>query len=113
MTKVLKVENRGMFSNRYANDLHKKVGGIIHIAFFVLIIGFNMWQFEHPELANIPWYFFGFLMIYFVLDELVRAFMEWKYATNRKDYIYTLSEMVFMLIILLAFAQTNFLGSIN
>lgn len=109
MTKVLKLEKKNIFSNRYVNNLHKKIGGILSITFLVITIVFNMWQIEHPELVNISWYFLGALMIYFILDELVRSFMEWKYATNRKDYVYTLSEMLFMIIVIFAFAQTYFL----
>ncbi|GGA25208.1 DUF4181 domain-containing protein [Psychrobacillus lasiicapitis] len=106
MTKVLKVEKKSIFSNRYVNDLHKKNGEIISISFLVIIIAFNMWKFENPELANSPWYFLGVIIIFFVLDALVRALMEWKYATNRKEYIYTLCEMLFMIIIIYGFALT-------
>ncbi|MFJ5771576.1 DUF4181 domain-containing protein [Psychrobacillus sp. NPDC093180] len=106
MTKVLKVDKKSMFSNRYVNDLHKKIGEIISITFLVIIIAFNMWKFENPELANSTWYFLGVIMIFFVLDALVRALMERKYATNRKEYIYTLCEMSFMIIIIYGFAQT-------
>lgn len=113
MLKLLKVEKKKMFSYNHVNGLHKKNDWILRIAFIIVIIIFNMRQFESPELANSPWYFLGVLIIYFVLDELVRAFMEWKYATNRKDYIYTLSEMLFMIIVIFAFAQTNFLGLID
>ncbi|SES34391.1 DUF4181 domain-containing protein [Psychrobacillus sp. OK032] len=113
ITKVLKVDKKSSFSNSYVNDLHKKIGGILSITFLVIIIVFNMRQFESPELAKSPWYFLGVLMIYFVIDQLVRAFMEWKYAINRKDYIYTLSEMFLIIIIIFVFAQTNFLGLID
>ena len=113
MAKVLKVEKKRIFSNSYVNAVHKKIGGILGITLLVIILVLNMRQFEDPELATDPWYFLGFLMVFFVLDELVRAFMEWKYATNRRDYLYKLSEMLFMVIIIFTFAQTNFLGLIN
>ncbi|TQR10954.1 DUF4181 domain-containing protein [Psychrobacillus soli] len=113
MAKLLKVDKRSLFSTSHVNGLHKKIGGILSVTFLVVFIIFNMRQFESPKLANSPWYFLGILMIYFVLDELVRAFMEWKYATNRKDYIYTLSEMLFMVIVIFGVVQTNFLGLID
>lgn len=113
LTRVMKVEKKNIFSNRYVNDLHKKIGGILLIMFFVISIVFNMWQIEHSEFEKISWYFLGFVIIFFVLDALVRAFMEWKYATNRMDYIYTLSEMLFMIIVIFACAKTYFLGLMN
>ncbi|MFJ7973973.1 DUF4181 domain-containing protein [Psychrobacillus sp. NPDC096389] len=113
MTRVMKVEKKNIFSNRYVNDLHKKIGGILPIMFFIISIVFNMWQIEHSEFENISLYFLGFVIIFFVLDALVRAFMEWKYATNRMDYIYTLSEMLFMIIVIFACAKTYFSGFMN
>lgn len=113
MTKVLKVEIKTIFSNRYVNDLHKKIGGILSIISVAIMIIFNMWQIEHSDLASISWYFLGLIMIFFVLDALLRAFMEWKYASNCKDYIYTLSEMLFMILVIFACVQTYFGGLIN
>lgn len=113
MAKVLKVEKKHIFSNNYVNELHKKLDWILRIAFIIVFIVFNMGKIEYPQLANNPWYFLGVLSIIFVLGQLVRVFMEWKYATNRRDYLYTLSEMLFMVIIIFTFAQTNFLGLIN
>ncbi|MDI2588447.1 DUF4181 domain-containing protein [Psychrobacillus sp. NEAU-3TGS] len=113
MAKVLKVEKKRIFSNNYVNELHKKLDWILLIAFIIVFIVFNMGKIEYPQLANNPWYFLGVLSIIFVLGQLVRVFMEWKYATNRRDYLYTLSEMLFMVIIIFTFAQTNFLGLIN
>lgn len=52
-----------------------------------------------------------FLMIIFiVVSETVRAMMEWKLAVNKKDYIFTISQLVFGVILLLTVVKTNFLG---
>ncbi|WP_144511286.1 DUF4181 domain-containing protein [Bacillus sp. FJAT-22090] len=113
MAKVLKVEKRSLFSAKFVNKLHKKIEGILRITFLIIYIIFTMRQIESPELTNSPWYFLSILMIYLVLDELVRAFMEWKYAINRKEYIYTLSELLFIGMLIIVCAQSNFFGMIK
>lgn len=113
IAKVLNVEKRRLFSSKSVNNLHKKIEGILRITFLIIYIVFIMRQFEAPELANSPWYFLSVLMIYFVLDELVRAFMEWKYAINRKEYMYTLSELLFIVMLIIVCVQYNFFGFIK
>ena len=113
MAKVLKVEKKRLFSFNHVNELHKKIDGILRITYLAVYIVFSFRMIETGEFANSAWYFIGIVFIYFLLDELLRAFMEWKYATNRKDYLYTLSEMLFMSSIILVLVQTNFMGVVD
>lgn len=98
MRKLLKVENKKWFSYNHVNELHKKLDWAIRITSTVVIIASTYFKF-YDESIEIPWYFdvWFILILLIILSESVRAFMEWKYDTNRKAYILTLSEMVLLM----------------
>ncbi|MCM3708007.1 MULTISPECIES: DUF4181 domain-containing protein [Cytobacillus] len=110
LRKWLKVEKKKFFSYNHINDKHKKVDWTIRIGFVVTILSggiFNMtrdpmewlWFFE-------PWFL---LFVFIGVSESARAFMEWKYAENRRSYIVTLINLAFVLILLLTVIKTDFL----
>lgn len=101
MRKYLKVEKRKSFSYNHVNEQHKKIDWTIRISF---VIVFTITFFALVRNSNTyNWYLDpGFLILVFlVISETTRAFMEWKYAENPKTYIFTISQLVFALILLL------------
>lgn len=111
MRKWLKVEKKKTFSYNHINERHKKIDWTIRIIFLVsMILGYFINAAREP----MEWFWFletwFLLIIFIVLSESVRAVMEWKYAVNKKDYIFTISQLVFSVILLITVIQTNFFG---
>lgn len=111
MRKWLKVEKKKRFSHNHVNDHHSKIDWTIRIAFmFIIFVGTfinatrdpaeKIWFLE-------PWYLlFGLIF----LSESVRIFMEWKYADNKNAFIFTLSQLLFSMIVVITSLSTNFFG---
>lgn len=100
MRKYLNVEEKKIFSPNHVNKLHKKIDWILRGLFMVLIIlitsigiyrynSEGLWGFTSPIL----------LIVFILVSECTRAFMEWKYLTNRKAYIFTLSQLFFLIVV--------------
>lgn len=109
MRKFLKVEKRKSFAYNHVNEHHKKIDWAIRIGFIVILMlgyfykvtgnsGEKVWYFE-------TWFI---MILYIIISETVRAIMEWKYASNQKTYILTISQLVFTLILLWLTFTTNF-----
>ncbi|MEK3980886.1 DUF4181 domain-containing protein [Psychrobacillus sp. FSL K6-2836] len=113
MRKWLKVEKKKIFSYNHINEKHKKIDWTIRITFLVCIM---LGYFINVTREPTEWFWFletwFLLIIFIVVSESVRAVMEWKHAVNRKDYIFTISQLVFGVILLLTVIQTNFFGLI-
>ncbi|UFT97941.1 DUF4181 domain-containing protein [Radiobacillus kanasensis] len=112
MRKLLNVKKKKFFSYNHVNDRHKKIDWTIRISFMVILllsIPFNMLStMKHWYLQ--PW----FLMISFlVISEAARAVMEWKYAANRKDYLFTISQTIFIVVVLVSMFTTRFFGLVD
>ena len=54
-----------------------------------------------------PW---CFLLGLTILAEAIRAFMERRYADNKNAYIFTLSQLLFGMIVVISILTTNFWG---
>jgi len=67
------------------------------------------------ETVEIAWYFqtWFIIIVFLVTSEMLRAFMEWTYAENKKDSIATIAEMMFMICILFLTIETDFFGLFN
>lgn len=101
MRKYLKIEKRKAFSYDHVSEKHKKIDWIIRISFVIILITTHF--FITRNLIESIWYLetWVLLLVYIVVSEIVRAFMQWKYAENRKEYIFTISQLIFLLIIML------------
>lgn len=94
--KHLNVEKPKMFSYNHVNQNHKQLDWTIRIVFivamlispFITYISEDISRFAAPVLV----------LIYIVISEIARAYMEWKYAANPKAYIATISQLIFLLI---------------
>lgn len=102
MRKYLKVEKRKSFSYNHVNEKHKKIDWIIRISFVIILLITGL--FIPRNLNESIWYLDVWFLIltFLVVSEIVTAFMEWKYADNRKAYIFTISQLIFSLIIMLS-----------
>ncbi|TLS36279.1 DUF4181 domain-containing protein [Pseudalkalibacillus caeni] len=111
MRKWLKVDKKKLFSYNHVNEKHKKVDWTIRITFLiVLLFGFFLALINISNGRAWIWEPSFVLFIYIIVSETARAIMEWKYATNRKAYILTVSQLGFTVIIILSVFFTNFFG---
>jgi hypothetical protein len=111
MRRLLKVEKKKFFSYNHVNKKHSKIEWKIRKTFVVaLLIGHFVNMTRDP--LNWIWFFEPwFLMTGFVVAiEVTRAIMEYKYAENRNDYKFTISQLAFLVVIFFALYWTNFLG---
>lgn len=111
MRKVLHTSKRSWFSFHYVNSLHKKVDWSLRGLFFIVIITGTIVnaprQPEEPILFLEP---FIIVFAFIILEQLVTIFMEWKYAENRNDYIFTALQLGFIVILLLSMYVSDFFG---
>lgn len=111
MRKWLKVKRPKMFSHNHVNAEHKKIDWIVRGVFVALIvlggvININRLPGE-PIVFLEPWVL---LLSLVIISEIIRAIMEKKYAENPNAYIFTLSQLAFILILLISIFPTNFWG---
>ncbi len=99
MRKYLKIEKTKGNPFNHVNEMHEKIDWIIIISFIIVILTTPLYMpknsvLEGKELLSI------IVIVYFIITEITRAFMEWKYAENRKAYILTISQLVFLSIVI-------------
>jgi hypothetical protein len=113
LRKWLKVEKKKMFSYNHLNNRHKKIDWTIRIAFLVILIISLVIRAIRINLESI-WFLETYVLVFvfIIVSETARAIMEWKYAENRNDYIFTTIQLVFISILLLLTFTTNFFGLI-
>lgn len=104
MSKYLKVENPDFFSYNYINEKHKKIVWILRIVFLIAVVFLSYYApiniFGYEIYSNyIPAII---IMVFWMISDSIKAFMEWKYSDNRRDYIFTLSKLAFFLVIMLS-----------
>ena len=114
MRKWLGVEKPKAFSNNHINDKHKKIDWSIQIfGITVMVVGYFV---NVTRLPLKPYFFLEtwfLLLVLLFATEIVRAVMERKYAKNPHAYIYTISQLVFLLIFLISLFATDFFGFYN
>lgn len=109
MSNYLKVEKTEGFFRKPVNNQHKKLDCILTGIFTALMVG--VYFYETRILNGAGWFFTtGIILLSFTLAaEIVRAYMQWMYSDNRKEYILTLSELVFAFALAgIAFASNLF-----
>ncbi|MYL65474.1 DUF4181 domain-containing protein [Bacillus hwajinpoensis] len=111
MRTLLKVEKKKLFSNTHINEVHKKVDWSIRITIIVFIIFGFLYNLTRAPTEWVwylePWFLLCLLL---VISESVTAYMEWKYETNRKNYIFTISQIIFFIILVVSVFSSNFFG---
>lgn len=86
LRKILKTSKKAWESNQRVNQLQKR-GELVLLVLFLIILGAQIF------LLDDLWYWT--LPIYLMITTLFRCFMEWKYDRQSKEYIVTLSQLVF------------------
>jgi cation transport ATPase len=117
MRRWLKVEKkRGFFSYDHVNKKHEKIDWTIRIIFvplvlllFIILSGRAIVSDSEPGWYTWlhPFYLF---IVFMVATEGLKAFMEWKYAENKRAYIVTLSELGFGFAVIISMIMTDFWG---
>ncbi|WP_117170741.1 DUF4181 domain-containing protein [Paraliobacillus sediminis] len=93
LRKKLEVRKKEWFSYNHVNKLHKWLDWSLRfVAMFALLISFVITI--SVETNEYAWLQFIILMVYHILEGLLRTFMEWKYYPERKDYIVTLINTI-------------------
>ncbi|MEY9972200.1 cation transport ATPase [Lysinibacillus sp. RC46] len=112
--KLLGVERKKWFSYNHINERHKKLDWSVRIIFMSLFLISSYYMIGNDTLG-IPWYFetWFILIVFFITSEILRAFMEWKYAENKRDFVATIAEMVLMISIGFLTITTDFFGLFN
>lgn len=111
MRRWLGIEKRKLVFDPMVNDHHKKIDTRLRDSFIVVIfIGFLINSTrrdlnQDPLLILEPWFL---VIVFIIFDELLQAYMERKYAKNPNDYLYTLSKLVFLILIIAVFFTTAF-----
>ncbi len=113
MRKLLNVERQKFFSYNHINEQHKKVDWTIRISTIViLLIGYAINSTRNPS----EWFWFfqpwAILILFLISSQTAKVIMERKYAENRNRYKVTISETVFISVILLSLFMTDFWGLI-
>ncbi|MED3804110.1 DUF4181 domain-containing protein [Lysinibacillus xylanilyticus] len=111
--KLLGVERKKCFSYNHVNERHKKLDWSVRIIFILFFI--SSYYMIDDDTLGIPWYFetWFILIVFLITSEMLRAFMEWKYAENKKDFVATIVETVFMISIVFLVITTGFFGLFN
>ena len=109
LRKLFKIEKvkKEFFSNNYINELHRKVDKGLRLSSAVtMILLLSLMWFEFEEFNYL---FLIAVILFTMLDYLVRAFFEWRYTQYPKQSILTLTEMSLILIaIIIAFQSILF-----
>ena len=111
--KLLGVDKKKWFSYNYINERHKKLDWYLRIAFIILLMFFIFLTSSSTELLKHRfWYLIpgSSAFVFLIISELLRAFMEWKYAENKKAYIATIIELCFAISITIWIITTYFTG---
>lgn len=111
MSKLLGVKRPKAFSHNHVNDTHRKIDWGVRFFFIgLMVVGYFVnasRDFIDPYWFLQPWVLL-FALIFITV--IVRAVIERKYAKNPNAYLYTASQLVFIMILLTAIFTTDFFG---
>lgn len=115
MRKVLRVERKKWFSNNYVNDIHKKydIGLRVFSVFAIVIAVIFLIKNASDFSTDISFSLFLIGFSFTVVQELFRAYMEWKYVKEKNDYLFTLSQLIFIIALLVITWKSSFFGMLN
>jgi hypothetical protein len=111
LRKLLKIEKvkKELFSYNHINELHRKIEkGLRIFSTIALILLSYVLLFYFEDLIDLV---LIAVIVFMVLDYMVRAFFEWKYTQYPKQSILTLTEMFLILIAIIIVIEFNILGS--
>ncbi|WP_342543640.1 DUF4181 domain-containing protein [Paenisporosarcina sp. FSL H8-0542] len=111
LRKLLKIEKvkKELFSYNHINDLHRKIEKGLRIFSAIALILLSCVLLYYFE--DLIYLVLIAVIVFMVLDYLVRAFFEWKYTQYPKQSILTLTEMFLILIAIIIVIEFKLLGS--
>lgn len=105
--KIEKVKKE-FFSFNHVNELHRKIDkGLRTFSTITLIILSYVLLFYYEDLIYL---LFIAVIVFMILDYMVRAFFEWKYTKHPKQSILTLTEMLLILTTIIIVIEFKLLG---
>ncbi|MDA2382199.1 DUF4181 domain-containing protein [Bacillus cereus] len=92
LRRKLNMEKRGLFGYKYVNGLHVKLEiGLIII--YVIGSCYYMFKFENSKMVYVMFTYLG-------ISWTLRAWMEWKYDRESKEYILSITGMFAFILML-------------
>lgn len=111
LRRYLKLEKVNFFENNYVNDKHQKIDWTLR---FMLVFGYLVMAIIMSSGEKTTTTFFFIFVSYSLLNaivlELVRAYMQKKYAENKNEYIPTLIQLGLLIIVVPTLLYTKFFG---
>lgn len=109
MRRYLKLEKRSMFSSSHVNKNHKKIDRkivFIYIIITIILSYMGIYKYNNEGV----WKFIPAIsaLMLIVVSQMTKAFMEWKYSVNPKEYIFTLSQLIFLMILFWITVKSSF-----
>ncbi|WP_442637176.1 DUF4181 domain-containing protein [Rossellomorea marisflavi] len=94
----------------YHNETHKKWDVRMRLVSILIIVVGYLWVMDHGVTGSSWKVTFLALGSGLILQELCRAYMEWKYSEQRREYIRVLASVGCVLAFLFTIYGTNFFG---
>lgn len=111
LRRYLKLEKVNFFKNNYVNDKHQKIDWTLR---FMLVFGYLVMAIIMSSGEKTTTTFFFVFVSYSLLNaivlELVRAYMQKKYAENKNEYIPTLIQLSLLIIVVPTLLYTKIFG---
>jgi len=110
LRKIFKIEKvkKEFFSFNHVNELHRKIDKILRIISTITLISSSYVLLFYNE--DLIYLLFIVVIVFMILDYLVRAFFEWRSEKHRKQSILTLTEMLLSVATVVIVIEFNLLG---
>ncbi|MGN7410886.1 DUF4181 domain-containing protein [Sporosarcina sp. SAFN-010] len=111
LRRYLKLEKVNFFKNNYVNVKHQKIDWTLR---FILVFGFLVLTIimssGEKATTTVFFVFVCYSLLNAIVLELVRAYMQKKYAENKNEYIPTLIQLSLLIIVVPTFLYTKLFG---
>lgn len=104
----IKKVKKDFFSFNHVNELHRKIDKVLRIISAITLIPLTYVLLFYYE--DLIYLIFIAIIVFMVLDYMVRAFFEWKYTQYPKQSILTVTEMLLILTTIIIVIKFNLLG---
>jgi preprotein translocase subunit SecG len=112
--RMLGTGQRNWFGYDHVNERHKRIEWKVRWFFIGTFIVTAAVTMATGAFENRPWYLeiWWQLLVFLVVINLLKAFMEFKYEENRRASVATLAETIFDTILLGSALMTGFYGAL-
>jgi magnesium-transporting ATPase (P-type) len=110
--RMLGTDTRKWFSYDHVNEHHRKMEWMVRFLFFGILIVSAVVTSATSSIDNRPWFLevWWLLLLFIVVIDLLRAFMEYKYVESPRAHVATLAELCFNVILSCSAFMTGFYG---